>query len=107
ERSEGCQDAKPNATGGPSPSEPALNERGTRVERAAQDDDVAPFFLGAANILRRSKRFFPRTGFQRSPTLRTRSRTLSILKSSMRTPSSISSHFTGVETEATGVGRIE
>src|SRR5712691_3581110 len=65
------------------------------------------FFFGALNNVRSSNLFFPRTGFHRSPTFATRARTLSIRKSSMRTPSSISSHVTGVDTPANGVGRTE
>src|SRR5207247_1169092 len=66
------------------------------------------FFVAALNRFRKSNRFFPTaTAFHRSPIFSTRCRTLSMRKSSMRTPFSISSHFTGVDTEATGVGRIE
>ncbi|MDP9361425.1 MAG: hypothetical protein M3P29_08240, partial [Acidobacteriota bacterium] len=58
----------------------------------AQDDRVLFFVAGcfpAANTLVRSKRFFvATTGFQRSPTSATRSRTLSIRKSSLAMPSS-------------------
>src|SRR6185369_1104537 len=56
----------------------------------------------ASNTFRKSNRFFAAiTGFQRSPSSRTRSTTLSMRKSWMRTPSSTSSHVTGVETLAT------
>ncbi len=68
-------------------------------------DGKRHFFL---NILPRSNLFLlDATGFQRSPASRTRSRTLSMRKSSMRTPPSISSQVTGVDTDAIGVGRTE
>src|SRR5438477_11425650 len=64
------------------------------------------FFVPASNTLRKLKRFFPAiTGFHRSPSFLSRGRTLSMRKSSMRTPRSTSSHVTGTETLATGVGR--
>jgi hypothetical protein len=50
---------------------------------------------------------FDNKGAQRSPSFSIRLRTLSIRKSSMSMPRSISFHVTGVETIAFGVGRIE
>src|SRR5215471_9060233 len=57
-----------------------------------------------------SKRTLPvraSNGFQRSPTLRTRAGTLSMRKSSIRKPRSISRHVTGVDTGARCLGRTE
>src|SRR5450759_3464709 len=69
----------------------------------------AGFFFGAgvSKTFDRSNLFLPTTGFQRSPTFATRCRMLSMRKSSTRTPCSTSSHVTGVETPANGVGRTE
>ena len=58
-------------------------------------------------LLRSTRLVFCSSGFQRSPVLANRLRTLSILKSSIRTPASISSQVTGVETGARGRGRTE
>src|SRR5207248_3401037 len=63
------------------------------------------FFSGGCNTLKRSKRFFPSTGFQRSPSFSTRATMLSMRKSSILIPPSTSSQVTGAETLATGVGR--
>src|SRR5712675_547821 len=46
-------------------------------------------------------------GFHRSPIFATRAGTLAIVKSSMRSPFSISFHVTGVDTVASGRGRGE
>src|SRR5687767_2248480 len=59
-------------------------------------------------ILYRFTRFvFASTGFQRSPTSSSRRTALSMRKSSIFTPPSSSSHVTGIETPANGVGRTE
>ena len=64
--------------------------------------------FGTHRNFARSTRFvLASNGFQRSPRSAMRARTLSTRKSSMAKPRSTSSHVTGVETVASGVGRTE
>ena len=76
----------------------------------SQGHGVRPFTVVHLREKKRSRfvrSFAASRGFQRSPTLAIRCRTLSILKSSSCTPFSSSFHVTGVDTVANGLGRTE
>lgn len=75
----------------------------TRVQRPLT---FAPY-VPEKNLSRLVRPLLVSSGFQRSPTFLMRWRTVSIVKSSMRIPFSISFHVTGVETVASGLGRTE
>jgi DNA-directed RNA polymerase specialized sigma24 family protein len=84
----------------------AESPRRRRVGRRVRRADTYDWFH--RNVLYKSTRFvFASTGFHRSPACSSRETALSIRKSSIFTPRSTSSHVTGIDAPANGVGRTE
>ena len=77
------------------------------VRRDTGSDPFTVVHLREKKRSRFVRSFAASNGFQRSPSFAMRWRTLSILKSSRRTPFSSSFHATGVDTVARGLGRTE
>ena len=76
--------------------------------RPARGPGFAQGLTGYFSSALRSTRFFSFSiGDKRSPTRAIRRGIVSMRKSSMRMPRSISLHFTGADTVARGVGRTE